>query len=104
MNGIYEGHNRKNTPREYFKVKECAREIVDAIINDKDHIALIRIHGKIVINRNNTEIVTGFNRTVIYRSRMFRQYISDFMKAYPQYEETTYRNMPAYKLRDMDVS
>jgi hypothetical protein len=93
---------RNTRPRVYFKIKDCAREIVSALVNAEEHPTLTLRGGKIVINRSEIfEITSGYEETIRYRSRKLGRYIQDMMKAYPEYEEARYRNMLAYKPRNV---
>lgn len=83
-----------------YKALKDAQVIVDAIRQGIDHPCISRKGDLLVINpRKIPELTDAPLQTEEGRVKRLKSHIRELMKDYPEFEETKYRNMLAYKIQ-----
>jgi hypothetical protein len=89
-----------------FFVYKDAEDIVDAIVKGEEHPCVSLSGDRIVVNpRKIEELANAPKETVDGRVKRMKNRIKEMMKDNPRFEETSYRNMLAYRqINDEDLT
>lgn len=83
-----------------YKALKDAQAIVEAIVGGVEHPCVTRRGDLFIINpRKIPELMNAPKQTVEGRVKRLKFRIRDLIKSHPEFEETRYRNMLAYRMK-----